>query len=43
MYLSKLSKGGMITLIKSTLSNLPIYLMSLFPLLAGVANHIEKL
>lgn len=31
------------TLIKSTLSNLPTYFMSLFPLLAGVANRIEKL
>jgi hypothetical protein len=33
-----LSKGGKITLIKSTLSDLPTYFMSLFPLLASVAN-----
>jgi hypothetical protein len=36
-------KGGRITLIKSTLSNLSTYFMSLFPLLASIANHIEKL
>ena len=33
-----LSKG-----IKSTLSNLPTYFLSLFPILAVVANRIEKL
>jgi hypothetical protein len=38
-----LSKGGRITLINSTLSNLPTYFMSLFPLPASVANRIEKL
>ena len=38
-----LSKGGRVTLIKSTLSNLPIYFLSLFPILASVANRIEKL
>jgi hypothetical protein len=38
-----LSKGGRIILIKRTLSNLPTYFMSLFPLLASVANRIEKL
>jgi hypothetical protein len=38
-----LSKGGRLTLIKSTLSNLPTYFMSLFPISMGVANHIEKL
>jgi hypothetical protein len=38
-----LSKGGKITLIKSTLSNWPTYFMSFFPLLVGVANRIEKL
>jgi hypothetical protein len=38
-----LSKGGRITLIKSTLSNLPTYFMSLFPLPTSVANRIEKL
>jgi hypothetical protein len=30
-------------LIKSTLSNLPTYYLSLFPILLGVANRIEKL
>ena len=38
-----LSKGGKIALIKSNLSNLPTYFMSLFSLLASVANHMEKL
>ena len=38
-----LSKGGRITLIRSTLSNLPTYFMSLFPILALVAAHIEKI
>jgi hypothetical protein len=38
-----LSKGGRVTLIKSTLFNLPTYFMPLFPLLAGVASCIEKL
>jgi len=38
-----LSKSGRITLIKRTIFNLPTYFMSLFPLLLGVANHIEKL
>ncbi|XP_042939459.1 uncharacterized protein LOC122274487 [Carya illinoinensis] len=38
-----LSKGGRITLIKSTLSNLPTYFLSLFPIPASVAIHIEKL
>lgn len=37
------SKGGRVTLINSTLSNLPTYFMSLFPLSVGVANHVEKL
>ena len=33
-----LSKGGRVTLIKSTLSNLPTYFLSLFPISASVAN-----
>jgi hypothetical protein len=35
-------KSSRITFIKSTLSNLPTYFMSLFPLPTSVANHIEK-
>jgi hypothetical protein len=38
-----LSKGDKVNLIKSTLSNLPTYFMSLFPLPTSVANCIEKL
>jgi hypothetical protein len=38
-----LSKSGRLTLIKSILSNLPTYYMSLFLILVGVANHIEQL
>ena len=38
-----LSKGGRVTLIKSTLSNLPTYFLSLFHIPAAVANRIEKL
>jgi hypothetical protein len=38
-----LSKGGRVTLIKNTLSNLPTFFLSLFPNLASVANRIEKL
>jgi hypothetical protein len=38
-----LSKGGRLTLIKSTLSNLPTYFLSLFPIPADVANRIEKI
>jgi hypothetical protein len=37
-----LSKGGRVTLINNTLSNLPTYFMSLFSLLASVPNRIEK-
>ena len=37
-----LSKGGRVTLIKSTLSNLPTYFLSLFPIPAIVTNRIEK-
>jgi hypothetical protein len=35
-----LSKGGRITLIKSTLSDLLMYFMSLFSLPTSVANRI---
>ena len=38
-----LSKGGMVVLIRSTLSNLLTYLLSLFPILANVAKRIEKI
>ena len=33
-----LSKGGRVTLIKSTLSNVPTYFLSLFPIPTLVAN-----
>uniref|UniRef100_A0A2N9FK77 Transposase MuDR plant domain-containing protein n=1 Tax=Fagus sylvatica TaxID=28930 RepID=A0A2N9FK77_FAGSY len=38
-----LSKGGRLALIKSTLSNLPTYFLSLFPILVSVAKRIEKI
>jgi hypothetical protein len=38
-----LSKGGRVTLIKNTLSNLPTYFLSRFPIPSCVANRIEKL
>ena len=38
-----LSKRGRVILIKSTLSNLPTYFLSLFPIPTSVANRIEKL
>ena len=38
-----LSKGGKVTLIKSTLSNLPTYFLSLFPIPVGVARKLEKI
>ena len=38
-----LSKGGKVTLIKSTLSSLPTYFLSLLPLPGKVANRMEKL
>ena len=38
-----LSKGGRLTLIKSTLSNLPTYFLSLFPIPVSVANKLEKI
>ena len=37
-----LSKDGKITLIKSTLSSIPTYFLSLFPIPAKVANQLEK-
>lgn len=38
-----LLKGGIVALIKSALSNLPTYFMSLFPVPVGVPNPLEKL
>jgi len=38
-----LSKGGRVTLIKSTLSNLPTYFLSLLPIPSSVASRIEKM
>jgi hypothetical protein len=38
-----LSKGGRVTLIKSTLFNLPTYFLSFFPIPSSVASRIEKL
>uniref|UniRef100_A0A2N9FJQ0 Reverse transcriptase zinc-binding domain-containing protein n=1 Tax=Fagus sylvatica TaxID=28930 RepID=A0A2N9FJQ0_FAGSY len=38
-----LSKGGRLTLIKSTLSNLPTYYLSLFPIPVAVAKRIETI
>jgi hypothetical protein len=38
-----LSKGGKLTLIKSTLSNIPTYLLSLFPIPSSVANRLERM
>ena len=38
-----LSKGGKVTLIKSSLSSLPTYFLSLLPLLGKVAKRMEKL
>jgi hypothetical protein len=35
-------QGGRVTLIKSTLSNLSTYMLSLFPIPTHVAKHIEK-
>ena len=38
-----LSKGGRLTLLKSTLSSLPTYFLYLFTISTHVANKIEKL
>ena len=38
-----LSKGGRLTLIKSTLSNLPTYFLSLFPIPAAVAKRAKRI
>jgi hypothetical protein len=38
-----LSKGGKVTLIKSTLPNLPTYFLSLFLIPVGVAQRLEKI
>ena len=38
-----LSKGGRLTLLKSTLSSLPMYYLSLFTIPVSVAVQIEKL
>ena len=38
-----LSKGGRLMLLKSTLSSLPTYFLSLFTIPTYVANRIEKL
>ena len=38
-----ISKGGRITLIQSTLSNMPIYLMSIFRMPKSVIKRLEKL
>ena len=38
-----LSKGGRVTLIKSTLSSLPTYFMSPFPILVSVARCLDKI
>jgi hypothetical protein len=38
-----LSKGSRLTLIKSTLSNLPTYYLFIYPILVAVANKLKKL
>jgi hypothetical protein len=38
-----LSKGGRVTLIKSTLSNMSTYMLSLFPIPVDVVKRIEKI
>ena len=42
LYSSK-GGGGKVTLIKITLSSLPTYFLSLFPIPAKVAKRVEKL
>jgi hypothetical protein len=36
-------KGGRLTLLKSTLSNLPTYLLSFFPIPLRVANRLDNI
>jgi hypothetical protein len=38
-----LSMGGRLTFLKSTLPNLPTYLLSLFPIPVRVANRLDKI
>ena len=38
-----LSKGGRLTLLKSTLSSLPTYYLSLFTILKAVATRLERI
>jgi len=38
-----LSKGGRVTLIKSTLANMLTYFFSMFPILGSVTTRLEKL
>jgi hypothetical protein len=38
-----LSKGGRVTLIHSTLSSIPTYYLSLFPIPVSVAKKLERL
>ena len=38
-----MSKGGRVTLIRSTLSSLPIYFMSLFQIPSRVCRRLEKI
>jgi hypothetical protein len=39
----KTTKGGRLTLIKSMLSNIPTYYLSLFPVPMSVVNRIKKI